>query len=642
MWLEPRGVEGGADVGGHVGPQDELLGREVHGDAHLCGPAGRILAGPPQDPVADLDDQAAFLGGGDELGRGDHAADRVAQAHQGLAGDHRAGADVDYRLVVDLQIVLGDRLAQHALQLALVADGHVHFRREDAREAAAVGLGPVERHVGPADQVVGLDRAVGDQGDPDAGADRDGAVDHQVVLADGADQPLGGLQDIGAVGDVAQQHLELVAAEARDHVAGTHGLADAARDQAQQLVARRMAARVVDVLEVVEVDAEQRHPLRPTAPVAQRRAQLLMEVDPVGKAGDRVEVRHALDLERGPARVGHVLHHDHMSAVGARLETELVDLVAQRFAERAGDVALQLVAPDRDERLGDRAGHAGVRRDADGQVEDRQALGVMPEAEAGAHPLVHDRDLAAGVGHAQTVRHAVQGGAEALPLLDRGVAVHQSGDHHPVQEFGGRLHRDHDQEDHDRQAPVPVTRARGQDEGDRAAQADHLAVDDQRTGGVARRHRPGAADGDHHRIELVDVVGAGIEKEGGDETDGGHEGRRPEAVQHLPNRGRHLRPEPGAVAVAEEHGDPEHGEDRERGPALEEQPILGADEGDDRHDGGAGDAGQERADRAEEYVYELAMSLRRNTGRRPGSLGRQSRHRAGLRSFFSIRSSPIV
>ena len=60
-----------------------------------------------------------------------------------------------------------------------------------------------------------------------------------------------------AVG-VGQQHGELVAAEARERVAGAQPLAQQRRDATDELVAGVVAERVVDVLEVVEVEHEQR------------------------------------------------------------------------------------------------------------------------------------------------------------------------------------------------------------------------------------------------------------------------------------------------------------------------------------------------------------------------------------------------
>ena len=60
-----------------------------------------------------------------------------------------------------------------------------------------------------------------------------------------------------------QQHAELVAAEAGDGVALAERLLEAVRDLLQQAVARVVAERVVDLLEVVEVDQHHGRGRRP-------------------------------------------------------------------------------------------------------------------------------------------------------------------------------------------------------------------------------------------------------------------------------------------------------------------------------------------------------------------------------------------
>ncbi|MNS95106.1 hypothetical protein D3C72_1293490 [compost metagenome] len=81
---------------------------------------------------------------------------------------------------------------------------------------------------------------------------RDGGADflgHLGCCARGAVQ---------VIGQVRQQHNEFVAADARHRIGLAHQLRQPFACQAQQRVARGVAARVVDVLEVVEVDEHQR------------------------------------------------------------------------------------------------------------------------------------------------------------------------------------------------------------------------------------------------------------------------------------------------------------------------------------------------------------------------------------------------
>ena len=79
------------------------------------------------------------------------------------------------------------------------------------------------------------------------------------------------LPDLGAgvgVGRGRQQDGELVAAEPGDRVARAQDAGDARADELQQLVAAVVAERVVDLLELVEVEE---HHDRPRAVAARRR-----------------------------------------------------------------------------------------------------------------------------------------------------------------------------------------------------------------------------------------------------------------------------------------------------------------------------------------------------------------------------------
>ena len=71
------------------------------------------------------------------------------------------------------------------------------------------------------------------------------------AAADALDEPRG-LVGVG----LRREHAELVAALADDRVLVAHGRAQRVGDLAQQLVADRVAERVVDGLEAVEVEHE--------------------------------------------------------------------------------------------------------------------------------------------------------------------------------------------------------------------------------------------------------------------------------------------------------------------------------------------------------------------------------------------------
>ena len=95
---------------------------------------------------------------------------------------------------------------------------------------------------------------------------------HLERLGERAHEPLGDAQALRLVGDLVAQDGELVSAEAGDHVAGAQHRAQARPDLAQELVARVVPERVVEHLQVVDVD-EERAIWRPS-PSARRTASV--------------------------------------------------------------------------------------------------------------------------------------------------------------------------------------------------------------------------------------------------------------------------------------------------------------------------------------------------------------------------------
>jgi hypothetical protein len=107
-------------------------------------------------------------------------------------------------------------------------------------------------------------RASGDSTSSGPHGAADARADREVLIADGerlserALQASGDRRDRRLVGDVLDEHDELVAAEARDRVGVANDVVQAPGDRAQQVVADVVAEAVVDRLERVEVDVEER------------------------------------------------------------------------------------------------------------------------------------------------------------------------------------------------------------------------------------------------------------------------------------------------------------------------------------------------------------------------------------------------
>ena len=217
------------------------------------------------------------------------------------------------RLIVQLEFVGDERLAQVELEPPALLHLRVHFRLEEVIGAAAFRLGAIERHVGVAQQLVGLVAVGRRHGDADAGAD-----DHLVAvdferLGEGLDQVGGKLAGIGRPG-AALHDGEFVAAEAGHRVDAAHHALQALGHRAEQRIADRMAERIVDALEAVEIEEHDRELFA----AAERLLHLVAEQHAVRQIGERVVARHVHDLGLGLPALGDVfIGHDH-AAVGGR------------------------------------------------------------------------------------------------------------------------------------------------------------------------------------------------------------------------------------------------------------------------------------------------------------------------------------
>ena len=221
--------------------------------------------------------------------------------------------------------------------------------------AATGGLRGVEREVGVADERVGARAARVADGDPDRRADRHLMAFDHVGARDLLDQRSGERFEQADVDRAGQHRLEFVAAEAADLAVIAHHRFQPLGDLAQQRVADRVAERVVDVLEAIEVDHEQRAALLAMGGVAQRFVERLAHHRAVGQAGQRIEPREARNLALGLALLGEV------GADAAKAE-EAAALVEDRIArKRPVDV---LLARRADDHVGE--GEAGRKVEAEG------------------------------------------------------------------------------------------------------------------------------------------------------------------------------------------------------------------------------------------------------------------------------------
>src|SRR5205085_4573885 len=162
----------------------------------------------------------------------------------------------------------------------------------------AILTGPlrfVHRLVRLAQQLVASRFRARDGDDADTGRDGGGPPEHR---ADPAGETIGDRMSQAAVG-LRHQHAELVATQPAHDVRLTHGAAHGVRDEPQDRVTRGMAVRIVDLLEVVQVEVNQGQGPAVAAVAAQLLRHLGCEGPRVQDRRERIVGREQLELRLG-------------------------------------------------------------------------------------------------------------------------------------------------------------------------------------------------------------------------------------------------------------------------------------------------------------------------------------------------------
>ena len=184
----------------------------------------------------------------------------------------------------------------------------VHLLGEELVVGAPHLLRRVHRRVGVADQGLGVAPVLREHRDADRRRHRELALLDLHRLRQVLDDLLRHRRGVGRALDLRQHHHELVAAGAADRVHHPQLLDQAARHFLQQHVAHRVAERVVDGLEAVEVDEHHRGLLAVAVGERERLRQAVLQQPPVRQAGERVVVGEVLRALLGNL----ALHHLHL------------------------------------------------------------------------------------------------------------------------------------------------------------------------------------------------------------------------------------------------------------------------------------------------------------------------------------------
>ena len=130
------------------------------------------------------------------------------------------------------------------------------------------------------------------------------------------------VDDVDRCLDAGLHDRELVAAQSRDEAGGADALVQIGGDGLEQLVADQMAERVVDALELVDIDVIDRK-LLASRDLRQLRLQPLVEQRAVRQVGQRVEMGEVGDALLGAPALGDVFVGGDPAAVGQRLVHDL-------------------------------------------------------------------------------------------------------------------------------------------------------------------------------------------------------------------------------------------------------------------------------------------------------------------------------
>ena len=334
-------------------------------DVERLLPCRQFARGAFEDEDAEFDDDARLLGDRDEDVRAEAAEARMIPAQQRLEAGDGAILQPHDRLEIDLDLAARERAAQIGLERQPVGALRAHARPEHLDAIAAAVLGVAHGDLGVLEHVVALGVQLRiEQGDADRGRQADLALGEGDRRRQRAAHGLGELHDMFGIGFGNDDDRERVAGNAGQRVLRLQQARQPARGRQQDRIAGGHADALVDLLEPVEIDAQNGRPPVVAAREGERGLQPVEEQFAVGQAGQIVVhgvvqqalLRRALvgDVDQRADDADHLaVGADHRAAAqaipeivaiaGAQPEL-LVDAAAALFEQRveAGAIAVAL------------------------------------------------------------------------------------------------------------------------------------------------------------------------------------------------------------------------------------------------------------------------------------------------------------
>ncbi len=276
----------------------------------------------------------------------DQPTRRLAPAQQRLDADQALGPQRHDRLVVEAELAVLERPPQPSLGSG-GGDLVAHRAVEQGAAAGSDLLGLVQRGVSVAEDLVGSRATLLGDGHADVGREAHLGVAH---LERGLDERQHRLGD--AFGRQRRRHVgteqhELVAAVADGAVVGPDRLDQPGRHRDEELIAERGAMGVVDLLETLEVDEQDRDPSVAASSQLEHLVEAVAQEAPVGQSGEPVVVGEA--VQRGPRLLGVAIaphgvdagadrdHDEHREQAAALLPADVVGPLAE-VPEQTGQI----------------------------------------------------------------------------------------------------------------------------------------------------------------------------------------------------------------------------------------------------------------------------------------------------------------
>lgn len=222
------------------------------------------------------------------------AGGRGPQADEALRTENGSAGQVHQGLAMQHQSVVAQGLFQ------VLADVHIPLHAEIGRQAVSgdpvptAALHVVHREIGSPHQLFGIQARVGAwfsaAAERHPHAHREVEIKPPVLPRFGktAAQPLGPAQGFVPVGEVIDQHHELITPQPGDGVLLPQHSPQPPSNLLQQAVPHRMAIAVVHLLETVEIAEDQGNAM---GLAGQGALQLLHQAAAIGQAGERVAPR---------------------------------------------------------------------------------------------------------------------------------------------------------------------------------------------------------------------------------------------------------------------------------------------------------------------------------------------------------------